>query len=490
MEGRYVGIDLGVRSNHHAVVFDGARQRGKGFSFTTSKEGFEKLLKRATEDFDGPVHFVFEPTGLSWVPLGAHLKGKGHRAYRVKPQKASDLRKFLHKHTKSDQIDAASLARLPQIDPVGVHEMVIPSPDQMTLRRLVSRRDRITREVGKAKKRLQALLTMVNPFFMAALGGAGLGTASLNFLERYADPEKAVRLGEKRLSKLWARWSRKNAAADRVTKVLQACQRTAELYKESRRTGQLPFDYEAIQEELADEIRCLKQAQTEANRLEKKIVALHNRLDPGRTLEQLRGVGPIIAAGIDSIVIDIERFANARRFASFCGLCPRKKQSGQSDPSMPITKSGHRLLKMYLYLAAEHARLLDPDFAAYYARRYERGDHHKRIMVALAHKLALRVFALLRRRARSAANGTDEPVTYQLRNADGVELTQVQARELIAQRYLRAVVAPERHRLDKARRQVSDGGAEAGQQVAARRRHRQVDGTSADSISSTTSAAK
>jgi len=90
MEGRYVGIDLGVRSNHHAVVFDGARQRGKGFSFTTSKEGFEKLLKRATEDFDGPVHFVFEPTGLSWVPLGAHLKGKGHRAYRVKPQKASD----------------------------------------------------------------------------------------------------------------------------------------------------------------------------------------------------------------------------------------------------------------------------------------------------------------------------------------------------------------------------------------------------------------
>jgi transposase len=460
VEGRYVGIDLGVRSQHRAAVFDGTRQRGKGFSFAASKEGFDKLLSRATEGVDGPVHFVFEPTGLSWVPLSAYLSRRGHRLYMVKPQKASDLRKFLRKHTKSDQIDAASLARLPQIDPTGVNEMSIPTPSQMTLRRLVRRRDRMSRRVGRQKRRLHALLTMVNPFLVSALGSCPFGVAALKFLTRYADPDKVLRLGKSRLSRFWVRHSRNNAPRERVEKVYEACQKTAELYRDIRRCGQLPFDYEAIQEELVDEVRWLEQAQADADRLEKKIIELHEQLDPHRTLQKLHGVGPVIAAGIDATVGDVERFRNSRCFVSFTGLCPRKSQSGQSDPSMPITKAGQRLLKMYLYLAAERARHLDPDFAAYYAKRYARGDHHNRIMVALARKMALRVYALLKRRARAQTHGELAQVSYVLRARDGRELQPDEARALIQSRYSRTVVAAERDQRDRARK-ARDGGARA-----------------------------
>ena len=68
---------------------------------------------------------------------------------------------------------------------------------------------------------------------------------------------------------------------------------------------------------------------------------------------------------------------------------------------MPITKAGQRLLKKYFYLAADVARQWDAEFAAYYARRYARGDHHNHIMIALARKMALRVYALLKRREKA-----------------------------------------------------------------------------------------
>jgi len=70
-----VGADLEFLRN--------GQQRGKGFRFSASKAGFEKLLTRATEDFEGPVNFVFEPTGLSWVPLSAYLSGTEHRKFMV-----------------------------------------------------------------------------------------------------------------------------------------------------------------------------------------------------------------------------------------------------------------------------------------------------------------------------------------------------------------------------------------------------------------------
>ena len=126
----------------------------------------------------------------------------------------------------------------------------------------------------------------------------------------------------------------------------------------------------------------MEHAEQEVQRLEEPIASFYDRLDPDHTLEQIRGIGGIIAASIEALVGNVSRFHNGRQFTSYSGLCPRKKQSGLSDPAMPITKSGQRLLKKYFYLAAAVARQWDPEFAAYYARRYARGDHHNRIMVA------------------------------------------------------------------------------------------------------------
>ena len=70
--------------------------------------------------------------------------------------------------------------------------------------------------------------------------------------------------------------------------------------------------------------------------------------------------------------------------------------------------------------------------------------------------MALRIYALLKRRevARKAkAQGHDAASpTYVLRDTDDREVTKKQARELIVEKYARAVVAPQRDARDRAKK--------------------------------------
>lgn len=454
---RYVGIDLGIATKHRVAVLEGAERIGKPFSVAVSREGMEELLRRATAGAEGPLKVVLEPTGLAWVPVAAYLSAAGHQVHLVKPQKVSHLRKFLRQHTKSDSVDAETNARLPQVDPKGIHQVSLPTPEQMTLRRLVNRRDRLAQEIADQKRRIHALMVMVNPPLMAALGESAFSQGARAFYREHADPDNVVKMGCEKLYKFW----KKHGTVDKemVDRVFKACGTTAELYADLRQNQKLPFDYPEVQEELRSELDWMEHTEIEVKRLGHRITEIYNRYDPHHTLEQIRGIGEVIAPSIDALVGDIARFRNTKQFVSFSGICPRKKQSGLSDQAMPMTKCGQRLLKKYFYLAAEVARQWDPEFAAYYARRYARGDHHSRIMIALARKMALRVYALLKRREKARQDtlkaGT---VSFVLRNPEnGATVDKKQARALVLAKYTRASASPERHQRESARRGKEKG---------------------------------
>lgn len=46
--------------------------------------------------------------------------------FRVSSARAADLRRFLSRHAKSNGIDADTLARLPLVDPAGLHPLELP----------------------------------------------------------------------------------------------------------------------------------------------------------------------------------------------------------------------------------------------------------------------------------------------------------------------------------------------------------------------------
>ena len=109
-------------------------------------------------------------------------------------------------------------------------------------------------------------------------------------------------------------------------------------------------------------------------------------------------------------------------------------------------------MKKSLYLAADVARRWDPEFAAYYARRYARGDHHDYIVVALARKMALRVYALLKRCEASRQSQKSTEIEYILRTPEGREIEAKEARKLIEEKYAREVVAPARAQREAAKK--------------------------------------
>jgi transposase len=73
---------------------------------------------------------------------------RGHSVYRVSSAKAHDLRRVLSRHAKSNGIDADTLARLPLVDPAGLHPLQLPDAAQAALDRRVRACDRLTQQAA------------------------------------------------------------------------------------------------------------------------------------------------------------------------------------------------------------------------------------------------------------------------------------------------------------------------------------------------------
>lgn len=119
------------------------------------------------------------------------------------------------------------------------------------------------------------------------------------------------------------------------------------------------------------------------------------------TLESVRGLGPVYAAGIFVELGNIERFSSQAKVAKFAGLTWRKRQSGKYESEITrMTKTGNRYLRYYLTEAANSLRIHNEEYKAYYQKKYNEvtKHRHKRAVTLTARKLVRLVFALLTKR--------------------------------------------------------------------------------------------
>jgi hypothetical protein len=93
-----------------------------------------------------------------------------------------------------------------------------------------------------------------------------------------------------------------------------------------------------------------------------------------------------------------DRFRSERHIRGFCGLFPRRADSGGAErPGQRITQGGNNRIKRALMLAADTARKIDPELAEVYWRLMTvRGHHHKQALCAVANRLVNRILSVLR----------------------------------------------------------------------------------------------
>src|SRR5512140_3083773 len=111
-------------------------------------------------------------------------------------------------------------------------------------------------------------------------------------------------------------------------------------------------------------------------------------------LKQIKGVGTLIALTYMLTLEDPHRFRKSRDVGCYLGLQPGRRNSGQSEPQLHISKEGDPYLRTLLVQGAHH--ILGPFGADSDLRRWglklgERGGKSgkKRAIVAVARKLAV-----------------------------------------------------------------------------------------------------
>jgi transposase len=113
-----------------------------------------------------------------------------------------------------------------------------------------------------------------------------------------------------------------------------------------------------------------------------------------RSLRQVPGVGALTALAFVLTLEDPTRFAKSREVGPALGLVPRRDQSGDRDPQLPIAKTGNEFLRRLLVGSAHY--VLGPfgpdcDLRRWGLQLAERGGKNakKRAVVAVARKLAV-----------------------------------------------------------------------------------------------------
>jgi len=111
-------------------------------------------------------------------------------------------------------------------------------------------------------------------------------------------------------------------------------------------------------------------------------------------LKQIKGVGTLIALTYMLTLEDPHRFRKSRDAGCYLGLQPGRRNSGQSEPQMHISKEGDPYLRTLLVQEAHH--ILGPfgadsDLRRWGLRLAERGGKagKKRAIIATARKMAV-----------------------------------------------------------------------------------------------------
>jgi transposase len=331
-----LAIDLG-KYKSVSCLYDGNPDRARFTSFATDRTRLRQLLLRCR-----PAVVVIEACLLAgWVhDLCAEL---GLRC--LVANTASEAWKFKHLKRKTDRDDALRLAQLHALGQLPT--VVVPPPATRQWRCLIAGRQTLVGRRVAVQNRIRALF--VGQGLPAPRGYRAWSSTGLQGLDLQAKP-----LAECGPEELWR--------------------------------GMLHL--------ALTEYRQLLELLDQA---EERLDALARQDGNVQLLETTPGVGPRTAEAIVAHLHQPERFDNGKQVSAYVGLAPRQFQSGETDRRGRITRRGPALLRKLLVECAWVMLRYNSWARAVYQRLTHGGKTHKKqAIVAVARKLVVRCWAMLR----------------------------------------------------------------------------------------------
>ena len=369
---------------------------------------------------------VAESTGPYWWPAFYHLAhdadlaGYQPRLAVLNPQHVKRFRKALPEQDKNDQLDPRLIDRYYQT--IGVNHFYQFNDRYLPLRFLTRAYARLVHCLAAEKAYLRSQLFLLASDYQRVEPFSDLcGATSLHLLDEWDDIQQ---LADRPLAdltaqlRLWSGHSLPQAEAN-AHRVQQAAGQSYPLPQPLLATL-----HPIVQMSIAH-IRFLSDNQkTMHNLIEQQLAQL-----PEADLAlQHPGLGPILVAGCLSEIQDTSRFISGTKFdRNLKRLRPRTYRDGQAAVAKlaglwwPQHDSGrfqaqdrhlaqerNPYLRYWLVQAAHTLQHHDPDYAAFYRRKFNEvhAHQHKRAMVLTARKAVRLIFALLHKGQRA---GLKEP---------------------------------------------------------------------------------
>jgi transposase len=161
---------------------------------------------------------------------------------------------------------------------------------------------------------------------------------------------------------------------------------------------------ESVRPLLAEACEEVREMERRITLVERQLEALAEQTPAVKRLRTVPGVGLLTATALFGLVVDIHRFPSARHLASYLGLTPRERSSGNTRRLGAISKRGDVYLRTLLVHGARSvlARARQKtdatrvDRLREWAAGIEKSRGHNKAAVALANKMARIVWAVWR----------------------------------------------------------------------------------------------
>ncbi len=143
---------------------------------------------------------------------------------------------------------------------------------------------------------------------------------------------------------------------------------------------------------------------TKAIEAQEKILTETCSIPEVRLLKTFPGISDISAIGLILEIGSVERFATAKKLASFFGLHPIYKKSGDGSWGFHMSKKGRVVPRQILYMVAMAAVQCNPLIAEIYLKHTEKGMKKKAALGLCMHKICRIIYGMLKHNSAFDAN--------------------------------------------------------------------------------------
>ena len=271
--------------------------------------------------------------------LERFLLARGEQVVRVPPKLMAGARRSARERGKSDVIDAVQIARAALREGIDTLPIARLAGPELDVRLLVDHRERLVAQ----------RTALIND----------LRWQCHDLWPEFEIPPRAL---------ITARWQ------ERVGGRLARAEQTARV-----RVAR-------------DELRRVRELTRSISALERELAELVAQLAPRLLAEP--GCGVLTAAKLIGEIAGIARFATDAKLARIAGAAPIPASSGRTQRHR-LDRGGNRQINCALHRLAVTKRRVDPETAAYLARKQAEGKSSREALRCLKRHLARRIFRLL-----------------------------------------------------------------------------------------------